>query len=163
MSAHDNNGSNNGAGNGTARPTVTSIPLSDADGAVGEQSIGELVREATVHLSTLVRSEIELARIEILGELRKAIKGSVYFILALTVLAFSTFFLFFTLAEGLAQLGLWRWAAYGIVFLLMLVVAGLFGLLGFRRVRRIRAPRRTIESLRETAQLTRRRTRAGDR
>lgn len=162
MSAHHNNGSKNGGGNGTARPTVTSIPLSEADGPVGEQSIGELVREATVHLSTLIRSEIELARIEILGELRKAIKGSVYFVLALTVLAFSTFFLFFTLAEGLAQLGLWRWAAYGIVFLLMLLVAGLFGLLGFRGVRGIRAPRRTIESLREAAQLTRRRGRDGE-
>lgn len=154
MNAQNSNGH-------AARPSVTSIPLSEEDRAVGgAQSIGELVREATVHLSTLVRSEIELAKTEILGEVRKAVKGSVYFVLALTVLAFSTFFLFFTLAEGLAQLGLWRWAAYGIVFLVMLLVAALFGLLGFRRVRRIRAPRRTIESLRETAKITRRQARA---
>lgn len=154
---------NNGGSNGTAGPSVTSIPLSEEDSAVdGEQSIGMLVREAMVQLSTLVRSEIELARAEILGEVRKAIKGSIYFVLALTVLGFSTFFLFFTLAEGLAQLGLFRWAAYGIVFLLMLLAAVLFGLLGFLRVRKIRAPRRTIDSLREAAQITRRRASPGD-
>lgn len=153
MSAQNNNGGSNGA----AGPSVTSIPLSEEDSAVpGEQSIGALVREAAVQLSTLVRSEIELAKAEMLGEVRKAIKGSIYFVLALTVLCFSMFFLFFTLAEGLAQLGLFRWVAYGIVFLLMLLVAVLLGLLGFRRVRKIRAPRRTLDSLREAAQITRR-------
>jgi uncharacterized membrane protein YqjE len=153
----------NGGINGTAGPSVTSIPLSEEDSAAGgEQSIGTLVREAMVQLSTLVRSEIELAKTEILGEVRKAVKGSIYFVLALTVLGFSTFFLFFTLAEALAQLGLFRWVAYGIVFLLMLLVAALLGLLGFRRVRKIRAPRRTIDSLREAAQITRRRPHSED-
>jgi hypothetical protein len=148
---------NNGSHDGAARSSGTSIPLSEADALGGdEQSIGALVREATVHLSTLVRSEIELAKTEVSAEARKAVKGSVFFILALTVLSFSLFFAFFTLAEGLAQLGLWRWAAFGIVFLVMLLVAGLFGLLGLGRVRKIRAPRRTIESLRDTAQITRR-------
>ncbi|MBA8827374.1 putative membrane protein YqjE [Saccharopolyspora lacisalsi] len=140
-----------------AQSTVTSLPLSEeGTGAGGEQSIGSLAREATTHLSTLVRSEIELAKGEIAGEVRKGLKGSVYFVLALTVLAFSTFFLFFTLAEGLAQLGLWRWAAFGIVFLVMLLAAGLFGLLGYRRVRKIRAPKRTMDTLKDTAQLTHR-------
>lgn len=142
---------------GATGPAVTSIPLSEeATTAGGDQSIGELVRDATTHLSTLVRAEVELAKTEIAGEVKKGVKGSVYFVLALTVLGFSLFFLFFTLAEGLAQLGLWRWAAFGIVFLLMLVVAGLFAFLGYLRVRKIRAPKRTIESLKDTKQITRR-------
>jgi uncharacterized membrane protein YqjE len=148
---------NNGSRDGAPWSSVTSIPLSEeGTGSGGEQSIGTLVRDATTHLSTLVRAEVELAKTEIAGEVKKGVKGSVYFILALTVLGFSLFFLFFTLAEGLAQLGLWRWAAFGIVFLVMLLVAGLLALLGYRRVRKIRAPQRTIESLKDTAQITRR-------
>ncbi|GAA4863040.1 MULTISPECIES: phage holin family protein [Saccharopolyspora] len=148
--------SNNGSRDG-AEQTVTSIPLSEeATGSGDGQSIGMLVRDATTHLSTLLRAEVELAKSEVVGEIKKGVKGSVFFVLALAVLGFSMFFLFFTLAEGLAQLGLWRWAAFGIVFLLMLVVAGLFALLGYARVRRIRAPERTIKSLKDTKQLTQR-------
>ncbi|QUG99690.1 phage holin family protein [Saccharopolyspora erythraea] len=147
----------NGSRDGAGWSAVTSIPLSEeGTGPDNGQSVGALVRDATTHLSTLVRSEMELAKAELAGEVKKGVKGSVYFILALSVLGFSMFFLFFTLAEGLAQLGLWRWASFGIVFLFMLLVAGLFALLGYRRVRKIRAPKRTIESLKDTAQLTRR-------
>lgn len=137
--------------------SVTSIPLSEeGTGSGGEQSLGNLVRDATTHISTLVRAEVELAKTELTGEIKKGVKGSVYFVLALAIIAFSMFFLFFTLAEGLHALGLWRWAAFGIVFLLMLVVAGLLALLGYQRVRKIRAPQRTIESLKDTAQVARR-------
>lgn len=137
--------------------SVTSIPLSEeGTGSGGEQSLGNLVRDATTHISTLVRAEVELAKTELTGEIKKGVKGSVYFVLALAIIAFSMFFLFFILAEGLHALGLWRWASFGIVFLLMLVVAGLLALLGYQRVRKIRAPQRTIESLKDTAQIARR-------
>lgn len=136
-------------------PQVPSIPLSE-DGfgasAPGEdQSIGALVRDATAHLSTLVRAEIELARGEIAGEVKKGVRGSIFFIIALTVLLFSSFFFFFAVAELLADLGLYRSAAFGIVFGFMLVVSALFGLLGYRRVRTIRGPTRTISTMRDTA------------
>lgn len=149
--------SNNGSQDGTGWTAVTSIPLSEEDTGSDGQSIGTLVRDASTHLSTLVRSEVELAKTELTGELKKGLKGSAFFILALTVLCFSMFFLFFTLAEGLAALGLWRWAAFGIVFLVMLVVAGLFALFGYLRVRKIGAPKRTMTSLKDAKQLTRRR------
>lgn len=148
--------STNGSRGGAGWTAVTSIPLSEEGTAPDGQSIGSLVRDAMTHLSTLVRSEVELAKTELAGEMKKAVKGSVYFVLALTVLGFSLFFLFFTLAEGLAQLGLWRWAAFGIVFLVMLLVAGLLALLGYVRVRKIRAPKRTIETLKDTKQIARR-------
>jgi hypothetical protein len=68
---------------------------------------------------------------------------------------FSLFFLFLTIAEVL-DIWLPRSAAFAIVFGLMLVAAGLFGLLGYRRVRSIRKPERTISSLHEAMQITRR-------
>lgn len=146
----------NTSDNGSGRGAVPSIPLSeDRPGAAGNpgddgQSIGSLVRDATAHLSTLVRAEVELAKSEVTSEIKKGVKGSVFFVVALTVLLFSLFFLFFTLAEGLADLGLYRWAAFGIVFLLMLAVAGLAGFLGYRKVRKIRAPERTISTTKDT-------------
>lgn len=155
-SARQSNGQHSTDKDGsTEQSAVPSLPLSE-ETAGSEQSIGALVRDVTTHLSTLVRSEVELAKSEITSEVKKGVKGSVFFIIALAVLVFSTFFLFFALAEGLAQLGLWRWAAFGIVFLLMLLVAGLFALLGFLRVRKIRAPKRTMATLRDTKQLTQR-------
>lgn len=148
--------STNGSREGAEWSAVNSIPLSEEGTAPDGQSIGALVKDATTHLSTLVRSEVELAKSEIAGEVKKAVRGSVYFILALCVLGFSLFFLFFTAAEALDAIGLWRWAAFGIVFLAMLLVAGLLALLGFLKVRKIRAPKRTMETLKETKNITKR-------
>ena len=134
-------------------PVLPSIPLSQEPARPArEQSVGELVREVTTHLSALVRAEVELAKSEVTAEVRKGATGSAFFAVAAVVGLFSLFFLFFTLAELLAEV-LLRWAAFGVVFLLMLVVAGVFALLGYLKVRKIRKPERTIESLRESAQV----------
>ncbi len=134
-------------------PVLPSIPLApEPVPAPGDQSIGDLVKQATAHVSTLVRAEVELARAEVTEEVKKGLQGSIFFIVALVVLLFSLFFLFIAIAEILA-IWLPQWAAFSIVFGLMLVTAGLFGLLGFLRVRRIRKPERTIATLRESAQV----------
>jgi Putative Actinobacterial Holin-X, holin superfamily III len=139
---------------GDGLPPVASIPLTDDDPAADGQSIGNLVRDATAHLSTLVRAEVELARAEITAEVKKGLTGSVFFIVALVVLLLAFPFLFTAAALGIDK-GLWDWAqpwgGFAIIFLAMLVIAALFGLLGFRKVKRIRGPRRTISSVRDTA------------
>ncbi|NYI88969.1 positive regulator of sigma E activity [Amycolatopsis endophytica] len=130
---------------------VPYIPLSDEAGSASDgQSVGSLVGQATQHLSTLVRAEVELAKSEVTGEVKKGLKGSVFFIAAGVIGLYSSFFFFFFLGELLSE-WLKRWAAFGIVFLLMLVVAGLLGLLGYRKVKKIRAPERTITSVKDTA------------
>jgi hypothetical protein len=132
---------------------VPYIPLSSDDGSpngADGQSIGNLVGQATQHLSTLVRAEVELARSEVVGEAKKGLKGSVYFIIAGVVALYSSFFFFFFLGELLSE-WLKRWAAFAIVFGFMLVVAAVFGLLGFRKLKKIRAPERTITSVKDTA------------
>jgi uncharacterized membrane protein YqjE len=134
-------------------PVLPSIPLSpEPVRTAADQSIGGLVKEATAHMSTLVRAEVELARAEVAAEVKKGVQGSVFFIIALTILLFSLFFLFFTLAELLA-LWLNRPASFAIVFGVMLVFAALFALIGYLRVRKIRKPERTISSLKESAQV----------
>ncbi len=144
-------------------PVLPSIPLApEPVRPAADQSIGELVREATSQASTLVRAEVELARAEVTAEVKKGLQGSLFFIVALVILLFSLFFFFFALGELLNYLGLSRAAAFGIVFGLMLLIAALFGLLGYRRVRKIRKPERTISSLKESAQVLSHRGGRGD-
>ena len=129
--------------------TATSIPLVDPHAMPPNPSIGDLVKDASAQVSTLVRAEVELARAEITRDVKKGLTGSIFFIIALVVLLYSTFFMFFFLAE-LLDTWLWRWAAFLIVFVLMLVVTAVFALLGYLKVRRIRGPQQTIKSVKET-------------
>jgi hypothetical protein len=130
---------------------VPYIPLSPDDGtAAGEQSIGKLVGDATQHLSTLVRAEVELAKSEVVAEAKKATKGAVYFIVAAVIALYSSFFFFFALGYVL-YIWLSLAAAFGIVFVLMLISAAVFGLLGWRKVKKLKAPQRTIDSFKDTA------------
>ncbi|MGH3901455.1 MAG: phage holin family protein [Pseudonocardiaceae bacterium] len=140
-------------------PGVRSLPLSpDPPRHHADASLGELVREAATHFSTLFRAEVELAKAEVTAEVRKGVKGSIFFVVALAILIFSLFFLFIAVAQVLA-IWLPQWAAFSIVFGLMLVAAAGFALLGWRRVRSIRKPQRTISSVRDTGvALTRRRS-----
>jgi uncharacterized membrane protein YqjE len=132
---------------------LPSIPLApEAAPRADGKSIGALVTDVTTQLSNLVRAEVELAKAEVTAEVRKGVTGSVFFTVAAVIGLFSLFFFFFTLAE-LLSVWLVRWAAFAIVFGVMLLAAALFGLLGYQKVRKIRKPERTIESLRESAQV----------
>ena len=121
----------------------------DRSAGAAEPSIGTLVQSAMADISTLVRSEIELAKTEITGSAKKAAIGGGAFGAAAVVLGFSSFFLFIAVAEGLTALGLPRWVSYLIVWALLVVVAVIAALVGRRMVRRIEKPERTMESLRE--------------
>ncbi|WP_349270605.1 membrane protein [Mycolicibacterium parafortuitum] len=128
--------------------TVTSIPLVDPHAPKPDPSIGDLVKDATAQVSTLVRAEVELAKAEITRDVKKGLTGSVFFIAALVVLFYSTFFFFLFVAVLLDE-WLYTWAAYLIVFGIMVVVTALLALLGYLKVRRIRGPQKTIETVKE--------------
>lgn len=130
-------------------PRVTAIPLSDVDSnASGDASIGQLVSNASTQISALVRSEIELAKAEIAGEAKKGAVGGGFFAVAGVVALYSSFFFFFFLG-WLLDVWLPTWAAFLIVFVLMLVIAGVAALLGLKKVKSIRKPEKTIESMQE--------------
>ncbi len=133
--------------------SVPSLPLSPEPAPdPGQTSLGELVREATTHLSTLLRSEVELAKAELTAEVRKGVKGSIMFIVALAILIFSLVFLFIALGEVI-DIWLPRWASFSIVFGVMILSAAGFALLGWRRVRSLHKPERTITTVRESSEV----------
>lgn len=131
-------------------PRVTAIPLSDVDSnAAGDASIGQLVSNASNQVSSLVRAEIELAKAEIVGEAKKGAVGGGFFAVAGVIALYSTFFLFFFLAKLLAHFVMPEWAAFLVVFLLMIAIAGLAAFIGLKKVKSIRKPEKTINSVQD--------------
>ncbi|SIR95091.1 phage holin family protein [Williamsia sterculiae] len=138
---------------GGVRRDVAAIPLSDPNlGPGGEPSIGSLVKDATANLSTLFRSELELAKAEVVAEGKKAAFGSVAGIIAGVIALYASLF-FFVFLGVLLDIWLPAWAAFGIVFLILLFVAIIAGLVGFRFFKKITGPKKTIESAKELPQV----------
>jgi uncharacterized membrane protein YqjE len=119
----------------------------DATPAADEPSVGTLVQSAMADVSTLVRAEIELAKAEIGRSAKKAGISVGLFGAAGVLAAFAGIYLFVTIAEALTALGLPRWVSYGIVTLLLLVLAGVAALIGKRMLKKIEKPERTLETL----------------
>lgn len=117
----------------------------------GDQvSIGTLVAQASSSFSTLLHGEIELAKLEVKASVKNAGTGAGMFAVAAVLGVFALIFGLIALAEGLVALGLWRWLAYLIVFIVLIAVAGVLVLMGVRKVKRVKAPQQTIDSTKDT-------------
>ena len=137
------------SGSSSYKAKVDSIPLRDTDVTQpGSDSLGTLVSNATEQVSSLVRSEIELAKTEVVGEAKKAAVGSGLLGVAGVVAAFSSFFFFFFLAKLIAIWTNDAWG-FGIVFLIMIITAGILALIGVKRFKAMGKPEKTIESVNE--------------
>jgi len=121
----------------------------DATAGAEEPSVGTLVQSAMADISTLVRSEIELAKAEVGKSAKKAGIGAGAFGTAGVVLAFSGFFFGIALAEFLTWLGLIRWISYLIVWFILVLIGAIAALFGRGMIKKIDKPERTMESLRE--------------
>jgi len=130
--------------------TGASIPLVAEPAVDRTASMGTLVKDVSTHMSTLIRSEIELAKLEITETVKTGATGGVFFAVAGAIGFFSLFFFFFMLGEIL-DIWLPRSAAFAIVFVLMLLLAGAFAFLGLRKVKKVKKPEKTIASLEQTA------------
>lgn len=129
---------------------MTASPDLHQTDPAAEASLGKLVADATESISTIVRGEIELAKLELRSSVKNVGVGVVFFAAAAVLLVFSLTFGFIALAEGLIAAGLWRWAGYLVVFGAMLLVIGLLVFFGIRKVKRVKAPERTIATSKDT-------------
>jgi hypothetical protein len=120
-------------------------------GQAEEPSTADLVKGIADDASTLVKQEILLARQELTEGLAKVAKASVLLVAAGVVALYAIGFLFTTAAWGLEALGLPKSASFGIVTLVLLLVAAILGLVGQRRLAKARvAPERAQAELRGT-------------
>ena len=143
----NNPGSSPAGGGAFVRPSIPLTPEQDVDRS---DSIGTLVKDATTHMSTLVRAEIELAKLELMKSAKQGAIGGVFFVIAGVIGLFSLFFFWFMIGEILA-IWLSRWLAFTIVFVVMVVMAAAVAFLGYLRLKKIKKPERTIQSLQDTA------------
>ncbi len=135
---------------GTARPAE-----------VDDRSVGDLVSEAIGDLTRLVRYETDLAKAELLADVRRIGVSSA---LAATIV-FTGFLMLvmlcFALAYGLQTLGVWDWASFLLVTVALILLAGAFAGIIYLKVRRLDRLRKTRESVQESLALLRRDEHAG--
>jgi len=116
-----------------------------------ERTLGQLVASATQDISTLVRSEIALAKAEVSVQVKKAGVGGGLLAGAAVIAFYSVYFIFTTIVEGIQALGLPRWLSFLIVTVFMLLVAGVLGWLGVRKMKTVEpTPEKTISEAQTT-------------
>lgn len=115
-----------------------------------ERTIGQLVADATHDVQGIVRSEIALAKAEVSSGAKVMGKGVGLLAGAGFVGLLGLIFLFHTLARVIA---VWLpvWAGYGIVTLIMFIVAAILGLLGKNALTKAKpVPKRAIAEAEQT-------------
>jgi len=127
-----------------ARPIVTQSP-----GNTSEPSIGDLVSQAIKDVTTLVKCEIDLAKVELRGDARRvglavALGATIMFFGFLILVMLS-----FTYAYGLITAGIWNWAAFLIVAGTWALLAAICALVIWLRLRGVSGLRRTRESVKD--------------
>jgi hypothetical protein len=116
-----------------------------------ERTLGQLVASASQDISTLVRSEIALAKAEVSVQVKKAGIGGGLLAAAGVIVFYSVYFIFITIAEGIEALGLPRWLSFLIVTVFMLLVAGVLAMLGVRKMKTVKpTPEKTINEAQTT-------------
>ena len=123
-----------------------------------DHSVGDLLGRVTSDLSTLMRQEVELAKVEIKEEATKAGKASGTLVGAGLVGFLVLVFLSLAVMFGLDQVMPIGWAAVITAVLLAIVAAVLF-VVGRRQLRQVNPkPEQTVETLKEDVQWAKNRT-----
>lgn len=102
-----------------------------------EPSIRELVKSVTTDAQRLMKAQTELVRTEVKSSEQAAGATAGMLIGAAAVGGIGAIFLLVTIAYVLVALGLPTWAGFGIVTLVLLIVAAVLGLLGRKRAKSI--------------------------
>lgn len=131
-------------------PTTTSTATTSTATTNTGPSIGQLAADASTHVSTIIRGEIELAKTELKVSVKNGGVGAAMFLVAGILLTFALTFAFIAIAELIHWFGLWRWASYLCVFAVLAIVAAILMLLGLRKVKKVKAPQRTITTTKDT-------------
>lgn len=117
--------------------------------AGSDQSLGDLVALAAKDVSQLLRYEIDLAKTELRGDMRRiglavALVGVAAFVGCLVLVLLCIAF-----AYGLVALGIWTWAAFLIVVGTCLLLAVVAVGIAFLKVRRMSGLRQTRKAVSE--------------
>jgi hypothetical protein len=114
-----------------------------------EPSLGDLVALAVKDLSKLVKWEIDLAKLELKGDVKRlGMAGAMLGVGAFTG-CLVLVLLCFALAYGLMTLGIWNWAAFLIVAGVGVVVIGIVAGIALLKMRKLNGLKRTRKTVQE--------------
>ncbi|MBN6055881.1 phage holin family protein [Nonomuraea sp. RK-328] len=111
-----------------------------------EESLGSLVAQASNHISTLVRSEIELAKAEFRFDAKRVGTAGGLFAAAAFMAHLCLILASFTIAYALSH-WLPDWLSFLIVTVFYLLVAALLVFIGVRRLKGLAGMKRTTRSI----------------
>ncbi|MGH3452803.1 MAG: phage holin family protein [Nocardioidaceae bacterium] len=114
-----------------------------------EPTLGRLVAEASQDISTLIQSEIALAKAELKVTARTSGTGAALLGLAAFIGLIIIILASITIAQFIIWAGLDPWWAYLIVTGAYLLIAVILALLGVRKLKKVRGPERTIATAKE--------------
>ncbi|MEV0594389.1 phage holin family protein [Nonomuraea cavernae] len=117
-----------------------------------EESLGSLVAQASSHISTLVRSEIELAKAEFRFDAKRVGTAGGMFAAAAFMAHLCLILVSFAGAYFLAQ-WLPTWVSFLIVTVIYLLLAGLAVFLGIKRLKGLSGMKRTTQSIKDLKEI----------
>jgi uncharacterized membrane protein len=116
-----------------------------------ERTLGQLVADATHDISSMMHSEIALAKAEIRDDAKKAGAGAAMFAGAGILAFLALILLLIAAAYGLVAAGLAMWLSFLIVALVLLVGGAILALLGKSSVSKVKGkPERAIKNAQDT-------------
>jgi uncharacterized membrane protein YqjE len=126
------------------------------DDQIEDKSLGELVALASGNVSRLIRSEMELAKLELKGDVKKAALGGTLFGIAGVIACVVVILLSISAAYALIDLGVWRWAAFLIISFAYVVLGLVLCGIGYLRMRKIGGLKRTRKTAMDDLTMLRR-------
>jgi hypothetical protein len=116
-----------------------------------ERTLGQLVADATHDISSIVRSEVALAKAELTADAKKAGAGAGMFATAGVLAFLALILLLISAAYGLVAAGLAPWAAFLIVAGVLLIIGVILVLVGKHNIDSLKGkPERAIKSAQDT-------------
>ena len=116
-----------------------------------ERTLGQLVADATRDISSIMRSEIALAKAEMSVDAKKAGVGAGMFAAAGTFAFLALILLLIAAAYGLVAAGLPPWLAFLIVAVVLLVLGAIMVFVGKNSLSKMKGkPERAIKSAQDT-------------
>lgn len=115
-----------------------------------DPTIGRLVADATRDISTLIRSEIRLAKSELKVSVTSGGLAVAFFAAAGFILLLAVIFLSVAIAYFIHMTGLHLAWSFLIVFGAYVLLAAALAFLGYRKIKKVGPPRRAMKQANET-------------
>lgn len=137
---------------GRTPPRATNLGSLTAMSSPDQRSLLALLGQTVADAQRLIAAQVALAKAELQATTKLAGRAAIFGVIALGSMTLFGIFLLITIAYVLVELGLPVWAGFGIVTLVLLLVAAIAGGLAVMRARQIDGPKVIVEELEQTVQ-----------